>query len=73
MKTKEEYEKFVKELKELCDKHNIYLLGTCSSEGILGEITLIDGDNPELCGWDDAMEDVNFKLFPLYGGEGYYI
>jgi hypothetical protein len=44
MKTIEDYQKFADELKVLCEKHGVYLIGSCYSEGIYGEIELVDID-----------------------------
>jgi len=42
MKTKADYQRFADELKALCEKHGIVLQATCRSEGIGGELTLLD-------------------------------
>ena len=51
MKTKYDYQKAVDEIAAVCQKHGVFLLGTCESDGIYGEITLGDSANPEECGW----------------------
>ena len=45
MKTREEYQKFVDELKDLCIRHGIGVIGTCEDEGVFGEIQLVDCDD----------------------------
>jgi hypothetical protein len=40
MKTKEELQSAVDEIREVCQKHGIVLLGTCIGESIYGEITI---------------------------------
>jgi hypothetical protein len=62
MKTKEEYENFANELKLLCEKHGIFVVGTCESEGIYGEIALIDKDDPENY-WKDPFEKIGFNVY----------
>lgn len=57
-----EYQKFATELKELCQKHGIYILGTCEDEGIYGEITLGEYENQESTYWNDAEEQTKFEI-----------
>ena len=56
MKNIKDYEDFLQELKELCNKHEIFMLGTCHSEGIYGEITLGDSANSVNVGWKNIEE-----------------
>ena len=53
MKTKDDYQKATDEIASVCKKHGVFLLGTCESEGIYGEIALGDSANPDACGWRD--------------------
>lgn len=39
----------LEELNSVCEKHGIYLMGTCEMEGIYGEITI--GIKGQDCGW----------------------
>jgi hypothetical protein len=48
---KQRYEAFAKELKELCERHQVGIVGTCADEGIYGEITLFPMEAPTRCGW----------------------
>ena len=40
MKTKEEAQAFVDEVRAVCSKHGFVMFGTCEHEGIYGEITI---------------------------------
>lgn len=40
MKTQEELQAAVDEIREVCNRHAVVLVGTCSNEGIYGEITI---------------------------------
>jgi len=51
MKTKEDYQKAIDEIANVCKKHGIFLIGTCETEGIYGEITIGDVAEPDTCGW----------------------
>jgi hypothetical protein len=46
-KTIDEYIAFIEEIKNICRKHNIYMVGTYNNEGIYGEITLFDPTDKE--------------------------
>lgn len=53
MKTKEQYQAAVDEIQAVCRKHGVFLLGTCETEGILGEITIGDATDPDnSTGWN---------------------
>ena len=60
MKTKEEYQACVDELKTVCDKHGIYIVGSDFSEGIIGEIALFEKEDPLL---SEEIRFINFKVF----------
>jgi len=60
MKTLEEYQKFADELALLCDKHGIGIVGTCGSEGIYGEITLFDFNDPDRAYWIQIENAITF-------------
>ena len=49
MKTENDYQLFLNELKVLCGKHHVGIVGTCQSESIYGEISLFDMDDPDSC------------------------
>lgn len=49
---KRDVEGFKREVRELCEKYRIGMVGTCQSEHIYGEITLYDLDNPQACSWE---------------------
>jgi hypothetical protein len=58
-----DYESFILEVKELCHKHGIGMVGTCEGEGIYGEITLFDLAAPEKCGWLKVLDHMwNFEI-----------
>lgn len=40
MKTQKELQEAVDDLRTVCRKHGVVLIGTCDSEGIYGEITI---------------------------------
>lgn len=65
MKKLDQYQKFADELKELCEKHKVGLVGTCSTEGIYGEITMVDLDDVKACGWHNVEEQINFEVNEL--------
>jgi len=46
-KTIGDYQAFADELKVLCDKHEIDIIGTCSNEGVYGEITFFDRNHKD--------------------------
>jgi len=58
MKTKDELQSAVNEIRAVCKKHGIALVGTCSSEGIYGEITLGGATQSEL-GWANVKDVVD--------------
>ena len=63
MKTLDQYQEFADELKVLCEKHRIGLIGTDESEGIYGEITLVDLDEPEPhCSWEDPLSQISYTV-----------
>lgn len=53
MKTLEQVQAAIDEIREVCHKHGIVLIGTCAAEGIYGEITISDdqADGLKLAGW----------------------
>lgn len=58
MKTKEQLQAAVDELREVCRKHGIALVGTCANEGIYGEITIGEASQAAL-GWRDVAAAVD--------------
>ena len=46
MKTREQLFAALDEIREVCNKHGILLIGGCESEGIYGEISFICADEP---------------------------
>lgn len=62
MKTEKDYQEFANELKMLCEKHGIFIVGTCFCEGIFGEIALVDKDDPSQSGWINPLERVGFDV-----------
>ena len=39
------FEKVVAAIKELCQEHDVVLVGTCENEGIYGEIIVVDRES----------------------------
>ena len=39
------FNKAIQEIREVCQRHGIVLVGTCNHEGIFGEITMCAEDN----------------------------
>ena len=58
MKTKEQLQAAVDEVREVCRKHGIAIVGTCLSEGIYGEITIGENSQQAL-GWIDVAQVVD--------------
>lgn len=65
-KRKKDYQKFVNEVKLLCKKHGIFMVGTCETEGIFGEISLGDIKNIDKFGWQEAKNQLNNKVLSYY-------
>ena len=56
MKTEEEIEAFLAEVRIACKKHGVFLRGTSCSEGILAEILICDKDDIDSCGWQSPSQ-----------------
>ncbi len=67
MKTKEQLQAAVDELREVCGRHGIALVGTCSYEGIYGEITIGEAKEESL-GWVDVAKHVDNIVVDWFGG-----
>lgn len=65
MKTKEELQNAVNEIRAVCNKHGIVLVGTCRSESIYGEITIGGATQSEI-GWERLKPQVDNMVV---GGE----
>lgn len=64
MKTLEEKKAFIEEIKAVCEKNRIGIVGTDDNESIYGEITLVDLDNMDSCGWKKVEDYLyNFNLY----------
>lgn len=63
-KTEAEVRAAVEEIAAVCQKHGIYLVGTCSALSILGQITILEKDDL-LCHMDGAVaySDVDNHVF----------
>lgn len=60
---------FIDEIKSVCERHRLGIVGTCEGEGIYGEITIFDLDDPETWGDPDVMQAVyNFDTRYLKSG-----
>jgi len=53
---RERIEAFKAEVAALCERHRIGMAGTCDNEGIYGEITLFDLDNPGNASWEEIEQ-----------------
>lgn len=52
------YNTLLNELAEVCRRHNVFLVGTCNSEGIYGEVTIAtvgDSAYDSYCNEGDAI------------------
>lgn len=47
---------FKAEIAAVCEKYRIGLVGTCGSEGIYGELTIFNMDDPEAASWVKISE-----------------
>lgn len=68
MKTKEQLQAAVNELREVCNKHDIALVGTCGSEGIYGEITVGEATQIAMPWTGIAGQVDNTVRIDYYGG-----
>jgi hypothetical protein len=65
MKTPEQLQAAIDDLRIVCNRHGIILIGTCRSEGIYGEIYIGDAALSEVkTNWSDPQE-LSFNT--LYG------
>lgn len=55
------YQKLIEDLKAVCDRHNVNIVGTCFAEGIYGEITIIDRET-EVTGWTSWKEQLTNEV-----------
>lgn len=62
MKTKEQLQAAINEIKGVCERHNIALVGTCDAEGIYGEITIIDASKSG-CSWTGIAARIESELW----------
>jgi hypothetical protein len=67
MKTVEEVQAFVNEVRAVCLKHGLVLIGTCENEGIYGEITILENTFPEPQAWRAANEQLSDEPYLIYG------
>lgn len=58
MKTQEQFQAAINEIKDVCHKHGVLLVGTCSPESIYGEIAVLDATRPESWGWLGVQDQV---------------
>lgn len=56
---------FIEEIKSVCERHRLGLVGTCDLEGVYGEITIFDLDDPDTWGDPNVMlRAYNFEPLP---------
>jgi hypothetical protein len=64
MKTKEQLQAAVDELRKVCERHEVILFGTCESEGIYGEIAI--SENIETAtNWVDIESVLDNKVIKI--------
>lgn len=69
MKTKEQIQAALDEIKAVCDKHGVVLMGTDLNEGVFGEILISPSNSvkwafPERQSWNSISS---------YGREGFFV
>lgn len=64
MKSKSQIGVFLTELREVCNRHGIGLVGTDESEGIYSEILFVDLNDPASCGWRNIEKQFDNILYP---------
>lgn len=57
----EQLQTAIDEIRAVCNRHKIVLLGTCETEGIYGEITIAEA-NPENIGWSESKKQLTNKV-----------
>lgn len=67
MKTIEQLQAAVDELRSVCEKHGIILLGTCASEDIFGEISISEAVG-SASKWPFLARQLDNKVTPWMGG-----
>lgn len=72
MKTKQDLQAAVDDIRIVCKKHGIAIVGTCSREGIYGEITIGEATE-EALGWEYVAESVNNIVTPNDDEEGFSV
>ena len=61
MKTIEQMQFAVDEIRKVCMRHGVVLIGTCRNEGIYGEITICE-NVMDACGWVEPNNAVDNKV-----------
>lgn len=62
-KPQEDIDAFITEIKQVCVKHRLGIVGTCNNEGIYGEISIVDLDDADTCGDNSIIEHLyNFEV-----------
>jgi len=69
-KTLEQLQAAVDEMREVCKKHGVVLLGTCESEGIYGEITIAGASKDEIT-WRDPESVLDNKVVYIEYSKSY--
>lgn len=65
---------FARDLSTLAEDYEIDLVGTCFREGVYGEITLIDRNDPKASGWQDVEGQIGYGLRRINeGGRTWWI
>lgn len=54
--TKKDAQNVINEVRAVCAKHGVALVGTYEGEGFFGEITIFEASNPTAGGWQGLAE-----------------
>ena len=66
----EKYQAAIDEIKTVCDKHGVVLIGTCHSEGIYGEISI--GQSGDIA-WYNYEAQLNNTVICYGKTLGFYV
>jgi hypothetical protein len=64
MKTIEQMQAAVDEIREVCKRHGIVIIGTCKAGGVYGEITIFE-NNEQPTGWLNPQNQLTNQVEKL--------
>jgi hypothetical protein len=67
MKSERELQIIINELSEVCKRHNVMLIGSCFSEGIDGEILIVD--DPKTHSYIDSIDEADINHVHMLGDQ----